>query len=366
MSLKNIAKATKNDYAFMANDENNPYQVDGWVDTGCYVLNAVLSDGDIFKGLPLGKRVAIGGKSSTAKSLFCNYIMGQYLKNVPNSNIILFETEGSSAMEMMDNFGVDKSRVLVIPVSVAEEWKTQFTNALEEIEKEQKAWKAKKTDEPMPSYMIAIDSLGMLASNKEYEDAKSGKIVQDMTRAKVLKSIYRIVTLKLSMLNVPHLVVNHTYDTQEMYSQEVLGGGTGLQYAADITLILTKAKMKEGTEQTGAVISFNVKKSRYMQENKKVKVLLHFRKGVYRWSDLLEKGIDLGVIERKGISYEFPDGQSGKRTTIMKKPEQFWNEENLKIVGEAIKRDFGFIDTTIDADFDDMEGDEDGDIADET
>lgn len=367
MSLKSIAKATKNEYAFMADEENNPYTIRGWVDTDCFMLNAILSDGDIFKGLPLGKRIMLGGKSSTAKSLFTMYILSKYLEKTPNSHAVIFESEGATVTDMMDVFKVDKSRCLILPVSTVEDFKTQFVNALKEIEDEKLKWKVKadrarskgeEFTEPEPHYMTMVDSLGMLGTAKETDDALSGKQVQDMTRAKQLKSFFRLVTLKLSILDVPLIIVNHTYDTQEMYSREIFGGGEGGKYAMDIGLILTKAKMKEGTDQTGAIISFNTQKSRYMQENKKVKIILHFKKGVYRWSGLLETGIELGVIEKEGISYIFPDGQKARKDTIMKKPNDFWNEKNLQAVGQAVKANFGYIAADSDIDFDDMEVDD--------
>ena len=117
--------------------------------------------------------------------------------------------------------------------------------------------------------IIIIDSIGNLASKKEVEDALEGKSVADMSRAKQIKSLFRMITPHLSLKDIPMVVVNHTYKTMELYSKDVVGGGTGSYYAADNIFILGRQQEKEGTEVVGYNFIINVEKSRYVREKSK-------------------------------------------------------------------------------------------------
>ena len=122
--------------------------------------------------------------------------------------------------------------------------------------------------------MFCLDSLGMLSTSKEVDDTEQGKDTRDMTRAQVVKSIFRVLTLKLGKANVPMLVTNHTYDVVGSYvPMKEMGGGSGLKYAASTIIYLSKKKEKDGTEVIGNIIKCETKKSRFTKENVKIETL---------------------------------------------------------------------------------------------
>jgi hypothetical protein len=129
---------------------------------------------------------------------------------------------------------------------------------------------------------IAIDSIGNLASKKEVEDALNEKSVADMTRAKALKGLFRMVTPILTIKDLTLHAVSHTYDTMEMFSKKVVSGGTGQYYAADNIFILGRQQNKDGTEVSGYNFVINVEKSRYVREKMKIPITVSFEKGVNR------------------------------------------------------------------------------------
>ena len=139
----------------------------------------------------------------------------------------------------------------------------------------------------MPKILIALDSAGNLATQKEIDDAKSGSDKADMTRAKLLKSAFRILMTKLGICKIPFLFTNHTYQTQDLFSQTVSGGGTGPEYAASIILFLGKAKLKEGTEQTGIIVSAKPNKNRFAKPSP-IKFHISFSKGMNPYIGLEE------------------------------------------------------------------------------
>jgi hypothetical protein len=144
--------------------------------------------------------------------------------------------------------------------------------------------------------IIIIDSIGNLASKKEVDDALEGKSVADMSRAKQVKSLFRMVTPHLTMKDIPMIVVNHTYKEIGMFPKDIVGGGTGSYYSADNIFILGRQQEKEGTEVVGYNFIINVEKSRYVKEKSKIPVSVSFDGGISRWSGLLDIALDAGLV----------------------------------------------------------------------
>jgi hypothetical protein len=151
--------------------------------------------------------------------------------------------------------------------------------------------------------MIIIDSIGNLASKKEVEDALDGKSVADMSRAKQIKSLFRMVTPHLTLKDIPMVVVNHTYMTMEMYAKPVVGGGTGSYYSADNIFILGRQQEKDGTELSGYNFIINVEKSRYVREKSKIPVTVKFDGGISRWSGLLDMALETGHVIKPSVGW---------------------------------------------------------------
>ena len=338
--LEKMKKAIGNDDIFVMSDENNPYKVSEYFDTGCYILNAALSDGDIYKGLPVGKRVGIAGPSSVGKSYFIMNIIKRYLDKKENSVAVIFESEGASVIEMADSVGVDKERVLIVPVHSVEDFRTQAIRMLDEIAEQRK--EAKKSKSEIPSYIMCLDSLGNLPTEKELRDAREGNDKQDMTRAKIVRSIFRIITLPLSMTNTPLLVSNHSYSTQELYSKQVTSGGEGYKYACDVSGILSKAQDKEGTDRVGSIITFTVDKSRFIPEGQKFKIAISFSKGIYPYSNLIDYAEEFEIIRKEGISFVFKDGTKIKAKELRRNIEQYFTKDIMDELREKIKNKCGF------------------------
>ena len=124
------------------------------------------------------------------------------------------------------------------------------------------------------------------------EDALEGKSVADMSRAKQVKSLFRMVTPHLTMKDIPMVVVNHTYKEIGMFPKDIVGGGTGSYYSADNIFIIGRQQEKEGTEIIGYNFIINVEKSRYVKEKSKIPVSVSFDGGISTWSGLLDLAIE--------------------------------------------------------------------------
>ena len=242
--LKDVAKEIDNEYAALVSDGVSAGDTSGFIDTGSHVFNALLS-GSIYGGIPGNKITALAGESSTGKTYFCLGIVQHFLESDPDSGVIYFESESALSKELIESRGIDSARMLIVPITTVQEFRTQAIRILDK-------YLQQSDRKPL---MFVLDSLGMLSTTKEVEDAEAGKETRDMTRAQIVKSIFRVLTLKLGKANVPLIVTNHTYDVVGSYiPTKEMGGGSGLKYAASTIIYLSKKKEKDKTEVVGNII----------------------------------------------------------------------------------------------------------------
>ena len=288
--LKDVASEIGNEYASLVSDGVSAGDTSGYIDTGSYIFNALCS-GSIYGGVPGNKITAIAGESSTGKTFFCLGIVQHFLESNPDAGVIYFESESAISKQMIEDRGIDSNRMLIVPVTTVQEFRLQSIKILD---------KYMTMDDKKPM-MFVLDSLGMLSTSKEVEDSEAGKETRDMTRAQVVKSIFRVLTLKLGKANVPLLVTNHTYDVVGAYiPTKEMGGGSGLKYAASSIIYLSKKKEKDGKDVVGNIIKCKNAKSRLTKENSTVETRLFYDRGLDRYYGLLELGEKYGVFKRKG------------------------------------------------------------------
>jgi len=330
--LKEIIKETGNEYAALASEGITAGDVTSYIDTGSYSFNALLS-GSIHGGLPGNRITAIAGEAATGKTFFALGIIKHFLDKDKNSGVIFFESENAVSKEMIENRGVDSTRVVVVPVSTVQEFRSQSIKILDKyLEQEE--------DNRQP-LMFVLDSLGMLSTTKEVTDISDGKETKDMTRAQLVKGAFRVLTLKLGKAGIPLLVTNHTYkQVGTMFPQDVMGGGSGIQYAASTIVFLSKRKEKDGTDVVGNVIHCKNYKSRLTKENKKIDVLLRYDQGLNRHYGLLTLAEEAGIIKKVSTRYEMPDGSKMFGKAIAAEPEKYFTPEILDKLNEYAKKVF--------------------------
>ena len=332
--LNSVIKDLGNEYAAVVTDGIAAGDTASFVDTGSYIFNALVS-GSIYGGLPSNKVTALAGESSTGKTFFALSIVRHFLESNPEGNVIYFESESAISKQMMEERNIDVARVGLVPVVTVQEFRTQAMKIVSEYEK------LKEADRP-PLLMV-LDSLGNLSTSKEMEDSAAGKDTRDMTRAQVVKSIFRVLTLNLGRANIPLLVTNHTYEVVGAYvPMKEMSGGTGLKYAASNIIFLSKAKEKDGTEVVGNIITATNRKSRFTKENSKVKTRLFYdERGLDRYYGLLELGEQYGVFERVGNRIKI-DGTSVYPKQILANPEKYFTEDVMQALDEAAAKEFKY------------------------
>ena len=332
--LKDIAKQAGNEYASIVADGGDLLDVDSYIDTGSYVFNALLS-GSIYGGLPSNKITAIAGESATGKTFFVMGMCKNFLDSNPDAGVIYFESESAITKDLIENRGIDTKRMVVMPVTTVQEFRTQSLRVLDSYLEQNEADR-----KPL---LLVLDSLGMLSTTKEVEDTEAGKETRDMTRAQVVKAAFRVLTLKLGKAKVPLVITNHTYDVVgSMFPQKEMGGGSGLKYAASTIIYLSKKKDKDGTEVVGNIIHCKTHKSRLSKENSMVDVRLSYEKGLDRYYGLLDLAIKHGIFKQVSTRIELPDGTKQYAKTINNDPEKYFTDDIMQQLDEAAQKEFSY------------------------
>lgn len=277
MSLLDKLKKSSRSAGVSVLSESELFGVKELTTTPVPMINAALS-GSVDGGLASGLTV-LAGPSKHFKSSFALLMAASYLKKYEDSILLFYDSEFGSPQSYFESFGIDTNRVLHTPVTNIEELKFDLVNQLKEIDRKDKV-------------VIVIDSVGNIASKKEVEDAENMKSVADMTRAKALKGLFRMITPMLTLKDIPLLAINHTYQEQGLFPKQIVSGGTGIMYSANDVWIIGRQQDKKGTEVQGYHFIINIEKSRFVKEKSKIPISVSWDGGIERWSGLLDVALE--------------------------------------------------------------------------
>ena len=332
--LKKVIKDTENEFASIVDEGVEAGDVSTYIDTGSYIFNGLVS-GTINGGIPANKITALAGESATGKTFFVLGMCKHFLDNNPDAGVIYFESESAITKDLIENRGIDTKRMVVMPVTTVQEFRTQSLRVLDSYLEQNEADR-----KPL---LLVLDSLGMLSTTKEVEATEAGKETRDMTRAQVTKAAFRVLTLKLGKAKVPLVITNHTYDVVgSMFPQKEMGGGSGLKYAASTIIYLSKKKDKDGTEVVGNIIHCKTHKSRLSKENSMVDVRLSYEKGLDRYYGLLDLALKHGIFKQVSTRIELPDGTKQYAKTINNDPEKYFTDDIMQQLDEAAQKEFSY------------------------
>ena len=331
--IKSIIKNSGNDNAKIA-DDGVFGDVAGYIDTGSYTLNALLS-GSIYGGFPSNKRICLAGESGVGKTYYVLQIAKSFLSSNEENVVVYFDSEGSITKNQLENFEIDVNRFIVMPVATIEEFRTQAVRILDSYQ--EKYGKGNET-----RMLIALDSLGNLSSKKEVEDISAGKDARDMTKAQLNRGTFRVIGLKCSVLNVPVIITNHVYDMVGSYvPTKELSGGSGLKYIADQIVMLSKSKLRDDDKEiVGAILKAKLYKSRQTIEQKEVETRLFFDRGLDKYYGLVDLALKFNIFVKASTKIVLPDGTSTFEKRIINEPDKYFTDDILSKIDQACKKEF--------------------------
>lgn len=324
----------KDEYTSVVSDGQGSAEFSSYIDTGCYMLNAVIS-GSIFGGMPDNKTLGLAGETTTGKTFFALSIVKHFLDMNEKNVVVYYDTEAAVTKEMMEHRGIDTKRVILAEPATIQDFRTHALKVLESY--------SKVKEKDRPKMLVVLDSLGMLSTTKEMEDTAAGKETRDMTRAQIIRATFRVLTLKMAALKVPRIITNHVYAAVGSYfpTNEISGGG-GFKFAADIILTLSKKKEREGTEVVGNIIKTKTYKSRLSKENKDTELLLSYRTGLDKYYGLLQFAEKHGMVHKDGRSYVFPNGEKYTKKKLDDSPEEVFTQSFLEELDQVIQGEYKY------------------------
>lgn len=289
--------------------ESKFFNAKDMIQTQVPMINVALS-GKLDGGLTPGLTV-FAGPSKHFKTAFALLLAKSYMEKYNDAVVLFYDSEFGSPQSYFDSFGIDTNKVLHTPITDIEQLKHDAMAQLNNLERDD-------------HIIIIVDSVGNLASKKEVDDALDGKSVADMSRAKQLKSLFRMVTPHLTLKDIPMVVVNHTYKEIGMFPKDIVSGGTGVYYSADNIFIIGRQQEKEGTEITGYNFIVNVEKSRYVREKSKIPVEVTYDGGISKWSGLLDVALDGGFVTKPSNGWYQKKGEENKVRIKDTYTKDFW------------------------------------------
>ena len=286
------------------------------VPTQVPMVNVALS-GRVDGGLTPGLTV-LAGPSKHFKTAFSLLMASAYLKKYDDAVVLFYDSEFGTPQNYFESFDIDMDRVVHTPIMDVEQLKFDIMKQLDGIERGDRV-------------CIIIDSVGNLASKKEVEDAMNEKSVADMSRAKQMKSLFRMVTPHLTLKDIPLIAVNHTYMEIGMFPKAVVSGGTGIYYSADNIWIIGRQQEKDGTDIAGYHFIINVEKSRFIKEKSKIPISVTWEGGINKWSGLMALALEANYLAKPSNGwYQLVDRETGelvgekKRAKDIQDNGKFW------------------------------------------
>lgn len=276
-------------------------KVSEFIPTQLPILNVAFSgslDGGIAPGLTV-----IAGPSKSFKSLLTLYCLKAFQDKHKDGICLFYDCEYGITDTYMEMYGIDTSRVVVIDIANVEEFKFDIVKKLEAIEENDKVF-------------IMVDSLGVLASKKEVDDALSENTAADMTRARAIRGLLRIITPLFVRKGVTCIMIGHIY--QEIGSnpkippKNIVSGGTAIMYSANQVFIMGKRQISKEEKDDGSEFVINIEKSRFVKEKSKLPFVVRYEDGIGKWSSLFEMAVEAGFITGSGAWFTVVDPESGE------------------------------------------------------
>lgn len=292
--------------------DSDIYTVKDFVPTPISMINLALSGKFFDGGITRGSTV-IAGESRSFKTMLGLLCLKSYMEQYEDAIGMIYDSEFSMSPEYLGTFGIDTDRVFITPITDLDKLKNDIVNQIDAINQGEHVF-------------ILIDSIGNLASLKEISDAQDGKSTQDMTRAKMMKSFFRMVTPRVNLKNIPLFTINHVYLEQTMYPKAIISGGTGIMLAANTAIIISRRK-NQNKEEEGFEFVIKIEKSRFIREGLKFPLVIPAAGAIKKWSGLFDLALETGHIVKEGMKYSIPAIPEFEKAwkKDIEDSDEFWN-----------------------------------------
>lgn len=265
------------------------------IPTGSLALDYAIGVG----GIPRGRVTILLGWEGSAKTTVALHATSNAQKQ--GLNVLYIDVENAIDPDYAKTLGVDIDTLEISQPDSAEE----ALNILDAVS---------RTDE---YGLIIVDSVAALTPQAEIESDVGDAHMS--LQARLLAQMSRKLPSCIKEHNIAVLMVNqYRANIQTGYvapgsPKEIPAGGNAIRFLSSLTIRLTAgAILKSGDEMIGRTIYARIEKNKVGLPFRNTKFDLIFGKGISRGYELVDLGVQFGIISKKGAFYSYGDTRIGQ------------------------------------------------------
>jgi len=325
-------QAKDNKVAFFLDDDSAPTNVDGWVSTGCAMLDVAISNRP-YGGLPVGRIVEVTGLEQSGKSLVSAHLLAETQKQ--GGVAVLIDTETAVSREFLEAIGVDVSKLLYVSADSVE----QIFDMTETI--------IEKVRETSKDRLVTIVTDSVAAASTTAEMASDyGKDGYATDKAIIISKAMRKIT---NMIGRQKILLVYTNQLRQKMNAMPFGdpwttsGGKALAFHASVRLRLKgtgQIKMKVGGNDkiVGMKVRAQVVKNRMGPPLRSTDFEIFFDRGIDNYGSWLKVMKDEKVVKQAGAWYTYVDTETGEEHKFQSKDFILLMEENNELREQIYKK----------------------------